>query len=124
MPAVDQAREWICDYPRTHQDTKQRWLEGAARFYRISFATAKKLYYREKKGIDADVYGRMADIHAQSRDLQSRALEQRGNLNDIAFAIADYRRDRRAGEAAQAVGATPAPGGHSGRGMPGIRAKA
>lgn len=85
MSAVLEARAALCAVPfDPGRHSKGTWLREAARLYRISESFAKKIYYGEKKRMDADTLDRMRVIREQLTDLRASARVRREKFNELA----------------------------------------
>lgn len=85
MSAVLEAREALCAVPfDPGRHSKRLWLREAAALYRISERFAKKIYYREKKRMDADTLDRMRAIREQLTDLRASARMRQEKFNELA----------------------------------------
>lgn len=120
MPAVAEAREILAAFPFDPlKHSKGAWLRAAGAFFRLTPSQAKKIYYREIKGIDADRLEAMRERHA---DLKAQANANQARLNELVFLRAALR-TRESGDAVGNRHRETARGGHSegsgGGGIPG-----
>ena len=61
MPAVVEAGTYLRSFPRHADQSKPAWMRSAGRYFGLTFAQTKKLYYGEVKTIDADTFLRMRE---------------------------------------------------------------
>lgn len=119
MPAVVEARDLLCAVPREHAESKLGWLRKVAGFFGITPSQARKIYYGERKGIDADL---LASMRNRVGQLQERAAARQERLHELRDRLAELRSDQGGGSADRGGGATAPSGGRSdGAGSSGLR---
>lgn len=100
MLAVDRARSLICAIPVQTETGESRaaWLRRVADWYRVSEALIVRLYYRQKKRIDADtlegMLGRYEARMATLAALKEQANANQSRLNDLIYLGHDFRSGR------------------------------
>jgi hypothetical protein len=75
MPAVVEAGTYLRSFPRHADQSKPAWMRSAGRYFGLTFAQTKKLYYGEVKTIDADTFLRMRERLDDLKKQQSKRLE-------------------------------------------------
>lgn len=93
-------------------ESKGVWLQRAGRFFGLSPAKAKRIYYGEVKSIDADTFQRM---RSSLDELNRSAAMRQERLNDVESALGAAARvareeARRQGLARDAMGREGAAG--------------
>lgn len=100
MLAVDRARAMICAIPveTEHGESRAAWLRRVADWYRVSEALIVRLYYRQKKRLDADTLDGMIARHevriATLAALKEQADGNQARLNDLIYLGNDIRSGR------------------------------
>lgn len=74
--------------PREWNDTRERWLDRAARRLNFTYARTRALFYKRARVISAPEWDRLKEIHLT---LIKNAEERRERLNAIAIGLAEYR---------------------------------
>ena len=85
VSAVAQARDAMCEgVPLNLQqnETRQAWFRRAGSVFGLSAREVKKIFYREKKRIDADTMDRIRD---RLGELREQANDNQARLNELIF---------------------------------------
>src|SRR3954465_11704020 len=82
MPAVEEARTMLCAIPLdlARNETRAAWLRRSSGELGIPPALGERIYYREKKRMDADWLDAM---RARFSSLQRRTQNLRGKVDEI-----------------------------------------
>lgn len=90
MTAVAQARDMLCTVPKNvaRNETTRAWLRRIGSLFRISEAEASRIYYRQKKRLDADQFENMKAALGQ---LQEGAARRGEMLDDLKTRLATLR---------------------------------
>jgi hypothetical protein len=111
MNAAAEARQIVVDVmalvPRDYEDNKSSLLDKAAGRLGITYWQAKKLVYREVKGVDADRLQRMRDLLNEAREAAAR---RQARANEIRNAVERHRSTGQVREADERVRPAPSPG--------------
>lgn len=85
MPAVVEARTMLCAVPLdlSRGETKGVWLLRTSRLHGIAAALGKRIYYGERKSIDADTFNRMKTLNQRINALKTEERQARNHVDEI-----------------------------------------
>jgi hypothetical protein len=85
MPAVVEARAMLCDVPLdvSRGESKGVWLARVSRLHGIAPALGRRIYYGERKTIDADTFNRMKTLNQRIAALKAEEQRHRKHVDEI-----------------------------------------